>query len=518
MHRWFGLALLLGLMGTAVVACRQTAPEPVVVMAQVNMPTAAAVSALSTFTPAPSPSITLPATFTPIPTITNTPPPGASSTPTPSKTPTGTPTAIPPTVTAPPTLVFMPALTATLTTSNTIEGGFTPVPTIAKLADTTNILLLGNDNDPATGKVGGRTDTLIIVSINTEQETASMLSIPRDLYVSVPGWIPNRINTVLARGESAAYPGGGIQLLKDTILYNMGIEIDHYARVDFESFQTIVNAMGGVEVAVSCALTDWRLKSPELDVLVEENWERYTLETGIHTLDGDSALWYVRSRLTTSDFDRGRRQQQVLRAMLNKGVDLNLIAQAPTLWETYQQSVETDLTLTRMLQLATIASAVRENGIQHIYLSQGELSAWTIPDTGAQVQLLNPEAAAQTFARLYEVPSINRANRTAITVEVLNASGNPDMARLAAENLSWFGFVPILAGDVESAPTSLTYYGQNFKGSYNWLLSWVFDKGMSQIALDSETESATNYRVVIGPDYSPCRNPLYAPRPSTTSD
>jgi hypothetical protein len=188
------------------------------------------------------------------------------------------------------------------------------------------------------------------------------------------------------------------------------------------------------------------------------------------------------------------------------------------LWETYQQSVETDLTLTRMLQLATIASAVRENGIQHIYLSQGELSAWTIPDTGAQVQLLNPEAAAQTFARLYEVPSINRANRTAITVEVLNASGNPDMARLAAENLAWFGFVPILAGDVESAPTSLTYYGQNFKGSYNWLVSWVFNKGMSQIALDSETEYPTNYRVVIGPDYSPCRNPLYAPRPSTTSD
>ena len=522
-HFWLGLGLL-GL-GMALAGCQTpTADSAPVGMGRFQLPTQAAVAVaealpIQTYTPAPTASATLPATFTPIPTITNTPPPGATNTPTPTKTPlptataTASPTIPPPT----PTLVFLPALTATLTTSNTVQGGFTPVPTIPAPQGTTNILLLGNDSDPATGITSARTDTLIIVSVNTSQQTAAMLSIPRDLYVSVPGWIPNRINTVYGRGESSGYTGGGSQLLKDTILYNMGIHIDYYARVDFDSFENIVDALGGVEVAVSCPLTDWRLIEPDMDIQDPDSWEWYTLEPGIHTLDGHKSLWYVRSRLTTSDFDRGRRQQQVLRAMFNKGVDLNLITQAPTLWNTYQQAVDTDLTLTKMLQLATIASAVRQNGIQHIYLTQGELQAWTHPETGAQLQLLNQSTAAQTFAQLYQTPSINRANRTPITVEVLNATGSPDMARLAAENLRWYGFVPIWGEEIESAPTRVTYYGNNFKGSYHWLVSWVFGKGMGQVVLDEATESPYNYQVIIGPDYNPCRNPLYAPRPSGDS-
>lgn len=507
--RWITIFVAISVILAATYIVAYTG-EREVVGGRVNLPTVqstAAALAIHTAT-ATFQTATVPATFTPIPTFTNTPPP--NTTPTHTYTPSPTPTETP-----------LPTATPTLAVAQNTDNGpsptpeYTAVPTIETPSEVTNILLLGSDTVDGTA-AGARTDTIIIASINRETKTASMLSVPRDLYVSIPGWWNNRINTVLTRGDSSGYPGGGVQLLKDTVQHNFGIPIHYYARVDFEGFKEIVDAIGGIEIGVSCTLTDWRLKSPELDINVEENWELFTLEPGIYEMDGDLALWYARSRRTTSDFDRGRRQQQMLRAILNQGVDLGLVSQFPSLWETFSDTVETDMDIGRALQLATIASAVRERGIQHLYLTQGELESFVVPDSGAQVQLLNWEEAETTFRRLYQSPAINQASKPLIRVQIINGSGDPDLALLAADNLAWYGFAPILS-DVatESSTTSLTYYGQNFKGSYNWLVSWIFNKGRAEVALDSDlSPEGYDYQVVIGTDYKPCRNPLYAPRPS----
>ena len=130
----------------------------------------------------------------------------------------------------------------------------------------------------------------------------------------------------------------------------MCIRDSHYhAQVDFDGFKQIVDLLGGVSMAVSCPLEDWRLLSPELDPTLEENWGRFKLEAGMHQMDGDLALWYARSRLTTTDFDRGRRQQQLLQAMLNQSVDLGLVARAPELWSTFNEVVETNMDIGRCL-------------------------------------------------------------------------------------------------------------------------------------------------------------------------
>lgn len=461
------------------------------------------------------------ATFTPIPTLTNTPPPNSTPTRTPSPTMRPSPTKR---ATATPTVVPQVVGEVVLGSVETGEGTptvsalITAVPTVAVPNNVTNILLIGADmseGDPGQA----RTDTLIIASVNTAEKTASMLSIPRDLYVGMPGWNTNRINTVIARGDNGSYPGGGVQFLKDTILYNLGIPIHYYARVDFEGFKRIVDEMNGIEIAVSCELTDWRLKSPELDIYVEENYERFTLEPGIHQMDGELALWYARSRVTTSDFDRGRRQQQMLRAILNQGVDLNLLPQFPSLWEAFNETVETDLDIGRALQLATVATAVRENGIQHLYLTHGELSGFTVPETGAQVQVLNWGLARETFSRLYTLPDLNGTSRVPLTVEIINGTGNPDMARLAADNLAWYGFAPVIgeASD-EVKKTSVTYYGRNFKGSYHWLVGWIFGLGRGEVTLDKESDSFYRYTVSLGNGYDPCRNPIFAPQPNTQTD
>jgi hypothetical protein len=99
-------------------------------------------------------------------------------------------------------------------------------------------------------------------------------------------------------------------------------------------------------------------------------------------------------------------------------------------------------------------------------------------------------------------------------VEIINATGNPDMALLAADNLAWFGFIPII-GPAEPQPnatTHLSYYKPNFKESYDWLISWIFNVPRSSIDLAADNTYPYDYRVVIGDDYNPCRPQLYAPQ------
>jgi hypothetical protein len=271
--------------------------------------------------------------------------------------------------------------------------------------------------------------------------------------------------------------------------------------------------MGGVEMAVSCELRDWRLISPELDPEEEDNWEMFTLAPGIHMMDGDLALWYARSRLTTSDFHRGRRQQQLLRAMLNQGVDLDMVGQVPELYGTYQDTVKTDLDIGRILQLASLAPAIRENGVQNLYLVGDQLQPWREPVTDSAVQLPVWENMQNTFARLFIPPTLNRAGRPPITVEIVNATGNPEMAALAADNLAWYGFVPVINETEQPVvqTTTMEYFAQNLKGSFDWLLAWIFKKGTDQVQLDTDTPHNYNYRVTLGADYDPCLNQLTAP-------
>jgi LCP family protein required for cell wall assembly len=384
----------------------------------------------------------------------------------------------------------------------------TAVPQYSVPSGTTNVLLLGSDAPVGDNGIK-RTDTMIVVSINHEGPTASMISLPRDLFVYIPGGTMSRLNSAITLG--------GVNLLKQTILYNFGVPIHYYAQIDFDGFEDVVDAVGGVEVAVTCPFKDWKIKSPELDPEDEDNWYVHELEPGIYEMDGETALWYARSRLMSDDFDRGRRQQQLLRGLLNQGVKLDLVSQAPVLWNSYKDAIETDMDIGRMLQIASLAPGIRENGIQNLYLL-GKTEPWVVPDTNAQVQLPvweGPGKMQETFQRLFLPPALNKASRAPIVVEIINASGSEQMAQLAAENLAWYGFVPQIS-EYEQPPeekTTLTYFGPNFKGSYDWLISWVFHLGHDDIVLnDQNTQYEYNYRVVLGEDFDPCLNDLFAPQ------
>lgn len=466
------------------------------------LPTLAATAVIAQNSPVPPT-----ATGSPLPTATaaETPEPNSTAAPTVLATATAVPTETPiPTITP----TSLPQFDPVPLEDTALEEGRptpataipSPVATFEVPLNTTNVLLLGNDG-------GVNTDTIMIVAINRTGPTASILSIPRDMYVYQPGKQMDRINTAVARG--------GIELLKQTILYNFGIPIHYYARVNFDGFKQIVDTLDGVNIAVSCELEDWRLKSPDLNPELEESWERFTLTPGVYNMDGDMALWYARSRLTTSDFDRGRRQQQLLRAILTQSVDLGIISEFPTLWNTYQEYVETDMDIGRILQLAALAPAIRENGVQSLYLT-GKTQSWTTPE-GANVQLPVWEGERkmqEEFGRLFRPPALNMAERAPIFVEVVNATDNPDLALLAADNLAWHGFLPVLSETPVTAvgATSLNYYKPNFKGSYDWLISWIFDMSREDINLVDDATFQYDYQVILGDDYNPCRPQMLAPQ------
>jgi polyisoprenyl-teichoic acid--peptidoglycan teichoic acid transferase len=457
------------------------------------------------------------------PPATNTPRATATNTPIPTATPTPRPQVHP---------------TAALEQAGTLSEGVptpptpipTPVATFAVPNDVTNILLIGVDRPIEEGP--SRSDTMIIVSVNYSEPTASIISLPRDLYVYIPGGTMSRLNTAMSRGDTTDYPGGGAALLKQTILYNFGVPIHYYAKVDFDGFKDVVDAIGGVNMAVSCRLEDWRLISPDMDIHDEDSYERFTLNPGMHHMDGDLALWYARSRMTTSDFDRGRRQQQLLRGILNQGVDLGLVPQVPALYNTMRNTVETDMDIGRMLRLASLAPQIRQNGVQHLYLA-GKTQPWQVPPAveggvADQVHLPVWEGSGmmeETFLRLFRPPALNRGTQQPIYVEIINASGNPDMALLAADNLAYHGLVPIISdlAPAAQARTELRYFRPNFKTAYEWLVSWVFNKRVGEIEMAAVADESLidypyDYQVVLGEDYNPCRPQLFAPREFLTQE
>jgi LCP family protein required for cell wall assembly len=411
-----------------------------------------------------------------------------------------------------PTPTLRPDIDPTLwpATPDPSETPSTPIPEAMPLLrmdpSVTNILLLGRDT-PRESRAY-RTDVMIVVSINRAAESVTLITIPRDLFVYIPGWTMNRINTAAAHGDSIGYPGGGVALLEQTILYNLGIPIHGWARIDFDGFKEVVDILDGVDVPVSCAIQEWRLKDPGLDQQNADNWELYTLQTGVQHLDGDLALWYARSRLRSSDFDRSRRQHQVLRAIFDKALQLNVLPKVPELYAQYVRIVDTDLGANDLLGLAPFAATLDQSRIKSRFIGRDHVTSWRTP-AGAAVLLPRREAIAPLLQEAFLPPSENVARREAPAIEIWNGSGDPDMAALAADNLAWAGLTPVLgeAGGETIATTTIYDYTTSPKGSALSELQRLFKVSNANVIATPNAAAPYPFRVVLGADYNPCVGP-----------
>ena len=340
-----------------------------------------------------------------------------------------------------PSLTPSPTLTETPTPWDTPAGPTpnTPVPTaLPELSseESVNFLLIGSDSR---GGSAFRTDVLIMVNIQPEQQLVTLISVPRDLYVYIPGWTMQRVNAAYQHGEASAYPGTGFQLLNDTIHYNLGIKIDHNALVDFAGFQQIIDTIGGIDVPTACEFTDWRIISPELDPEVEDNWELHTLGPGIEHMDGELALWYVRSRLRSNDFDRGRRQQEVLRAIFQRGIQADMLTRIPQLYRDFQDTVDTNIGLDDLLELAPLAADLNAAQIRSYYINNDMVEGWRTPQ-GASVLLPKADQVYALMVEALSPPDEDEVEHLETVVEIWNGTNNPNWDLLASERLAYGGY------------------------------------------------------------------------------
>jgi LCP family protein required for cell wall assembly len=452
----------------------------------------------ATFTPEPPSPIPPTSTSTPTPIPSPSPNPTATFTPSPTATPTNTSTP-PPTPT--PFILGTPGLisaTATLTGATAIP---TAVPQVEMAPDTINIAVLGSDRRPDWSE--WHTDAVHIVSVQPYVPAVTVLSIPRDLYVYIPGFWMSRINFADVYGDLYGYEGGGPALLQQTLLYNLGIPMDHYVRTDFDGFIGIIDSLGGVDVPVHCRLEDhWPYPDENGEYPIK------VLEPGIHHLDGESALWYARSRMTTSVFSRERRQQQVLQAIWHRARGLELWPQVPELWEKSRDMIVTDMTLEDVVLLADVAFRLDERNVRFRNIGYEHVIPWVTPK-GGSVFLPNWEKLGPVVSEALGPTPEGRTWRTLQTVEVWNGTHNTQWDQLAADRLVRQGF-PVFIGKPDRwdyAQTMLIDYTTTHKGSAVPYLQEMFGISSINVVSTPNADTPVQYRLIIGADYKTCHSP-----------
>lgn len=243
--------------------------------------------------------------------------------------------------------------------------------------DRVTVLLMGADTRPSErGEGRPRSDTIMLLMTDPANHQASVLSIPRDVYVDIPGYGLHRVNT--------AYFLGGGPLAMRTIEYNFGVRVNHYALIEFDVFTTLVDEIGGIDVNVPKTIYDYSYPDQNY------GYDPFYIESGMQHLDGATALKYARTRHADSDFGRVQRQQDVLFAIRAKVLNLDmlpkLVEKAPVLYASLQQSIDTDLSLDQMMRLAVLAKDIPRESIRSGAIGADYVMSYQTPD-GARVEI-----------------------------------------------------------------------------------------------------------------------------------
>jgi LCP family protein required for cell wall assembly len=445
----------------------------------------------------------------------------------PSSFPTSTPRTVALNVNTVPTLTPIVAATntpsgealppATLPTSNPAETA-APTGTPDPAAEyrwndprQIRILLLGIDERKGfdTDKAF-RTDTIILLSIDPIRKTAGLISFPRDLWVDVPNFSQERINTANFMGDNANYPGGGgPRLLMDTIAANFGVPVDKYVRVNFTVFESVVQAVApnGIEICVREAIDDPTYPDVGYGTI------NVRFDPGCQVLDPTRLLQYARTRKTSGgDFDRARRQQEVLDALraqaLSAGGITSFLGQIPTLWSELSDSYQTNMSLEELIKLGYLMSDIPRENIQFKVIDQNYIASFGTAPDGSDVLIPNTSAIANLIQSvLYPQPEVtqgdlfSRAEAENATIRVFNGTDVVGLAGRVQEWLIGKGVTVDSVGnapDHNSQPTVIKDYGNG-----RWTAEYLADLlGLTPDRIVPGTDGLATDGVIVvaGPD------------------
>ncbi|MCP4539136.1 MAG: LCP family protein [Chloroflexi bacterium] len=373
-----------------------------------------------------------------------------------------------------------------------------------------NILVMGIDQREFE-EGPWRTDTMMVLTIDPVTKSGGMLSIPRDLWVPIPGYEEGRINQAHFFGELYDYPGGGPGLAVETVQYNLGVPIHYYGRFNFTAFEELVDIIGGVDVLVPEEINDNTYPDEAY------GYDPLHIPAGQQHLNGEMALKYARTRHSPDgDFGRAKRQQQVIMSIFDQVTRLELLPQlasrAPELWQTLQGAVETDLTIDQIIALAQLGSELSTENIRYGVIDEYYTQFWTTPD-GQQVliplrdrmremrdyiftsQAPIPEYADDPAARLAE---------EAATIKVMNGTMTEGLAGRTSNYLQLEGFHVITPTNADRSDYTETliivYTGKIYTAEY---LTHFLNLPATAVIHGPDPNAAHDISLILGTDYQP---------------
>lgn len=228
----------------------------------------------------------------------------------------------------------------------------------------TNMVILGVDARPGEGYLT-RTDAVILLNITPGKARITMLSIPRDVFIQVPNYGEQRINTINALGEQETR-GSGPALVKASFQESFGVKVENYIRLDFNGFVAVIDAVGGVDIQVPKLIIDYEY--PTLD----GGTITVRFDPGEQHMDGERALQYARTRHQDDDYQRAARQQQVVDALMEKLTNPLNVVKWPQVWRTIQKHTDTDLSTWDIIRLGP-AVVLGWSGKNHRVLQREDL-------------------------------------------------------------------------------------------------------------------------------------------------
>jgi len=368
-------------------------------------------------------------------------------------------------------------------------------------ASRVTVLVVGLDyRDWETGDGPPRTDTMILLTIDPLTKTGGMLNIPRDLWVSIPGFEYGRINTAYSIGEAYQVPGGGPALAVQTVEALLGVPIDYYAQVDFYAFEDFIDELGGVYIDVPAEI--------KVDPIGEHNTVK--LQPGRQLLDGPTALAYARARNTEGgDFDRAVRQQQVVVAIRDQALSLgvgNLLTIAPQLYEQLAAGIHTDMPLDTAIRLGLLALEVPLEQFTRraiappdavLLVKSPDGTADVLKPVSDKIRLLRDEVFASSGMASPSSQGLDAETlmqQEAARIVVLNGTYTSGLAATTQAYFQSLGANVISTGDSESAAYTriVDYTGNPYTVGY-----FVELMGITRYSIKWEYDPNSPFDVVI---------------------
>ncbi len=400
------------------------------------------------------------------------------------------------------------------TTSSITETSSTPMDVPAPAWDggsRVNFLFIGIDaRDWLEKKEAPRSDTLILFTLDPVTKTAGMLSIPRDMWVNIPGSGYGRINMAYSIGEASRLPGGGPALAMKTVEQFLGVPVHYYGQVDFGTFIAMIDAIGGIDVMVRERLV--------LDP-IGTGKDKVVITPGYRHLPGWKALAYARTRKTEGgDIDRARRQQDVIFAIMDKIFKPDyfptFIKQAPQLYQIFSSGIRTNLSLEDGIRLAMLLQTIPRENIKtgiidydmvtfgHAVLGGQDASVFKPkPD---QIRILRDEIfGGGTASAIASGDPLQLALQEGARIRIVNATYAPDFGQRAAAYLQQYGLnVTELAADQASQSTVIVLHSPKLYTMrlFLYLFGLNGNSGTRQIKFDPNPASSVDVELRLGLD------------------